>query len=124
MSRVPRLYQTSFVDRLLETIKIAVNYHDPQVVAEVYYDTTHIMASRPLAASAAAAAATPVEPAPGLTDAEVLDGLEHLHYPSQDAFKPSWLKQLETNLVESKGEAEKFRNLYSEKTQELYMKDQ
>ena len=76
------------------------------------------------AAASAAAIATPVEPAPGLTDAEALDGLEHLHYPSQDAFKPSWLKQLEVSLVETKGEVEKSRNVYSEKTQELYMKDQ
>ena len=74
------------------------------------------------AAASAAAIATPVEPAPGLTDAEALAGMNA--YPMQDAFKPSWLKQLEANLVESKGEVEKFRNLYSEKTQELYMKDQ
>ena len=81
------------------------------------------MAARPLVAAASAAAAAPqVEPAPGLTDAEGLDGLEHLHYPSQDAFKPSWLKQLEVNLVEAKTEVERFRTMYSEENPQLKAK--
>ena len=72
------------------------------------------MASFAAAAPAAAAPAPQIEGAPGLPIET--DGLEHLHYPSQDVFKPSWLKQLETDLQEAKKEVVTFRDMFNQKS--------